>query len=587
MIQTKYWKIINTLCAILMLFSLVSLFSVKINESNEIIYCFHPVAGALFAIFLIILIVFHKKLAFFHNAFVFFKIDKDKLAEKSIIQKIIYLANKIVTPAFIVLYSVLLIFSFLSRTTVILVFLGSLLLLILQLLDRILCGEASESYRLFVVSAIVLCMMMTYTLPFFTGISWDDQIHFGNIYDMVQPFTERTSFAVYRFKDPGSFYSISDFIQNPRGLSEQLFHDSEIEVLAGKTRPGITSFSAYLGPVLSMAILAALGADMFKISVICRLTIGILFALIVGKAIKKLKSGGYIFSVICLLPTVLFLSSSFSYDSWVIAMFAYVSAWLISEFQQPEKKISIHECVVLFCAVFLGSTTKAIYFFLLIPFLFLSKTKFQSEKQKKGLKWVAISTMILIAILIMLPMFVNKTGFSDMRGGDGVNSSEQIRFILTHPIKYTGILFGFFADYLSLNFATQSINFYAYLGSGLPLFGGFAILLLIYAIFTEHRESHLHEPVGKVRLGSIFVCLIQIVLVATSLYISFTPVGYETVNGCAYRYMFPILPMLLYMLSPTRIVCTVSDRLQKGIVFIGIALVSLASYFSVYICHFF
>ena len=37
------------------------------------------------------------------------------------------------------------------------------------------------------------------------------------------------------------------------------------------------------------------------------------------------------------------------------------------------------------------------------------------------------------------------------------------------------------------------------------------------------------------------MCLFSLVLVATALYVSFTPVGLATVNGCQTRYVIPVL----------------------------------------------
>ena len=55
--------------------------------------------------------------------------------------------------------------------------------------------------------------------------------------------------------------------------------------------------------------------------------------------------------------------------------------------------------------------------------------------------------------------------------------------------------------------------------------------------------------------------LFTVILVATALYVSFTPVGLGTVNGCQSRYLLPLLvPCLSFILNQSRLVFGDSKR---------------------------
>ena len=62
-------------------------------------------------------------------------------------------------------------------------------------------------------------------------------------------------------------------------------------------------------------------------------------------------------------------------------------------------------------------------------------------------------------------------------------------------------------------------------------------------------------------LWASFVFLFTVILVATALYVSFTPVGLGTVNGCQSRYLLPLLvPCLSFILNQSRLVFGDSKR---------------------------
>ena len=194
----------------------------------------------------------------------------------------------------------------------------------------------------------------------------------------------------------------------------------------------------------------------------------------------------------------------------------------------------------------LGLGPKAIYFPLFALLLLLPKSKFSSVQQYRKYLVIVSVAAVLVLMSFVIPMLFDSVP-SDTRGGSTVSGSDQIFYILSHPLTYTKILLSFLWEYVS---SFTCITDFAYLGT---VSGSFSLLLLGAVVFTDKSDLDRYTSTGKVRLvtmGSVFVTLC---LVATSLYITFTPVGYSTINGCQQRYMMPLLFPLFYVLGSVRI----------------------------------
>jgi uncharacterized membrane protein len=130
---------------------------------------------------------------------------------------------------------------------------------------------------------------------------------------------------------------------------------------------------------------------------------------------------------------------------------------------------------------------------------------------------------------------------------------------------------------------SSHITMFAWLGMGNEIYALIAILTLFFCAFTDHSELDRFRGAWKIRTVGLLVGIAQIVLVITSMYVSFTPVGLDWVNGCQYRYIFPVFPLMLYCLAPTAIENKMSARTKYALVFGLMAFSAIAAYYDVYI----
>lgn len=89
-------------------------------------------------------------------------------------------------------------------------------------------------------------------------------------------------------------------------------------------------------------------------------------------------------------------------------------------------------------------------------------------------------------------------------------------------------------------------------GTATPILGTLFILLLIGTALTDRKSTSSYDVSGSplYRLLALFTVFAAACFVTTALYIGFTPVGHDTVNGCQFRYFLPLFPLLLYFVAP-------------------------------------
>lgn len=265
-------------------------------------------------------------------------------------------------------------------------------------------------------------------------------------------------------------------------------------------------------------------------------------------AIKKIKSGKMILSAICLLPTNLYLATNYSYDWCVTSLTVLGTAYFVSELQEPDKPITVKDTIIMSLAFAVGALPKLVYVVLMGMMLFMRKN-WQTKKDRKRYYLILGTVMVLLVILFALRSMVSITGDGDTRGG-AVNPSMQLAGILENPFGYAKILFGFLSKYLAFGTSKEYISNFAYLGIG-DYWIVFAILLILVAL-TDASDSVSFKIPLYMRGLAVLLFVGMAALIASALYISYTPVGAETVNGCQPRYIIPMLAPLLLLVTGQR-----------------------------------
>jgi uncharacterized membrane protein len=419
---------------------------------------------------------------------------------------------------------------------------------------------SAKPERLFLCVLMISGITYTCAMPASVGITWDDQIHYERIVSLAD-FADNTSYKaeldVYNTIADRTLMDKKLNREDNAAFSEKLNRsykaDETVDLLADY---GIYSI-AYI-PYAAGIILGRALSMPFTWQLLLGKIVNLLFyGMVVSLAMKKLKSGKLLMAVIALFPTMILLTANYSYDSWVLCFAIYGFASFFGMLQNKNEKVNKFEITMMLLAFILGCLPKAIYFIMMLPLFFLPKNRFSDSKKYHKYLILVLCSGLLLAGSFVLPMLVNGAGSGDARGGADVNSTEQIKFILSNPIGYIAILMNFMKDYLNLNQVNGYVQSFAYLGDG--IFKSSSLLVVGFvALLDKDGNNHTNK---LIRFSSLIGCFMALCLAATALYISFTPVGENTIAGCQVRYIVPVLFPILYMITPDSIV----NNLKKNL----------------------
>jgi uncharacterized membrane protein len=409
----------------------------------------------------------------------------------------------------------------------------------------------------FLAVALICGSLLSFSEPK-AYVNWDEQIHYKNSEKIASNFVMNMEFRPNKIQSSYS-YSEQDSINKTVDSQYKKPKTKSSGMGIGYDKIGYipSALAIFFGNILQLPA--------HIIFIFARWINLIVYSIVVFFAIRKLKTGKMILSVIALFPTAIFLAANYNYDSWITAFTMLGLAYLFSQLQESQKKITNREIVIMLGAFVIGLGPKAIYFPLMFLLYFIGKSKFDSLKKYKKYLLATTLSILFVAGSFFLPFLVGGMNHSDNRGGEGVNSAKQIQFMLSDPLSYMGILLNFMKDYTNPLNAGGFITFYAYLG----MMKGFFLVLgtLLLVTLTDKNEFDKKTSKWSLRLSIIVIYFAITALISTALYVVFTPVGSLTINGVQPRYLIPLVFPLLFVIGSSRIKNPLGRGAYNAIIF--------------------
>lgn len=351
--------------------------------------------------------------------------------------------------------------------------------------------------------------------------------------------------------------------------------DDEGEIIIGRLKDAFKHLSSIPASIV-YGLLSFLGVSFALKFVLAKMVYAVMYSLILYFGMMKLRSGKLLYAVISLYPTAVFLAANYSYDFWVNAWTMYAVACVVGQLQTPETHVQPKDMLRILGAFLIGFGPKAIYFPLIALVFLLPKAKFSSVKMMRCFRALACLAMVLLVLSFLLPLIIVSADVaSDARGGGDVSATGQIAFILAHPLHYLKICFLYMLDYLSILNIKTYITWLGFLGQPAKAYWiVFVIITLFLAVTDTAHDSKLMDR-WPTRVYVLCLVLGTLVLAMTALYVSFTPVGLDTVKGFQGRYFLPFLFLLLVFMGTKRFAWPPSPK-QQTIVGIAVLFIVLA-----------
>lgn len=319
--------------------------------------------------------------------------------------------------------------------------------------------------------------------------------------------------------------------------------------------PTTYSRALYIFPAIGIFLAKTIGGTVADIFIAGRIFNLIFYIILMSIAIKIIPLKKSVLTAIGLLPMVVLQAASYSVDTTCVAVVALFMAYVFKMYKIDE--IKLKNWVILGLLFLLMLTGKSMAYIAVGALIFILPLRKIIKEQNKKVKIGLLISVLLIILASIGVLFYFKNNvdntYSDTRGGTEVNAPEQIKYIVKNPLKIVKLELNYMNSSL-LNFGWltalhQNAFFTEKYGPGT-----FLIIILLLSYISILDDSYSFNKKEK----TIFVTTFFAVYIMTNivLYISFTPLGYETINGYQARYLFPILPLLLVCISNKNIKIT-------------------------------
>ena len=429
----------------------------------------------------------------------------------------------------------------------------------------------------FVVISSILGAITILAQPSATFYSFDDQIHFQKVVDItggdLHYSTGEYHLTEANVANSAGHYSVNSIEEQT--AQNDLFNSgpSQLTKHVANTVPTYDKFS-YLPMAIGYHLAKLVGLPFYICFIIGKFFNLLSFTLLIGYAIKTIKIGKRLLLVIALFPTNIFLASQYSYDPAVFSGITIFIAHLVNLFIDHKSKFDFRTLVIMLLSLSYACFTKAIYAPLLLLTLFIPQTKFKDKKQSLQIKTGLFAITLLLLFTFILPALSGEMN-SDLRGGN-TSVGGQLSLVLSHPFDYSKILADTALGQLGFKlFNPLAIGNFAYTENPIiNISSNFFYIFLFILFFVFITDNHDNILSKKQRTLMLCINAVIVIFIWTALYLSYTPVGENTIFGVQDRYFLPLLFPILLCLQPKSIENHINPRLYNASIAIIPALIT-------------
>ena len=434
---------------------------------------------------------------------------------------------------------------------------------------------------------LIIVLAATFAFSFsisVRAIGWDTGVHYRNMMCFASLAGEvdvTASDDEMMAASPLEYAGDTELIElNERTDDLDVRDDAPVRSFgAPKTPMWYVTGAEYIPYALVERICNFLHVPFTCVLVMLNMTGALFYSLVTYFGMKKLRWGKMPYAVIALLPTSVFLASTLGYSYWLFSLLLYGLASLVGILQgkQTADAVALAKMLV---ALLVGMLPRVVYFPLLFLCLLIPTQRFATRRLALVYRVTLVGSAMVAFGVWLVPKLVAGTLGGDLRGGDEVDASKQLVYVLTHPLEFASTLGGFLSPplrmeggaadvegvnmvsgYLSAEASPGLFTNYGYLPRAHWAFTAIIWALLIITTLTNKPRTEGYGPLPGV--VSLVLCAGILVMIVTAMYLDFTPVGLPEVHGVQRRYVIPLLYPLLAFVGPR--VLGLDGRLrQKG-----------------------
>ena len=256
-------------------------------------------------------------------------------------------------------------------------------------------------------------------------------------------------------------------------------------------------------------------------------------------SIKLIPRGKLIVFAIAAMPMFLHQQISLSADVMTNTLAVFAVSYAL--FLREKKEIAAKHLICLFASLALLTTCKIVYILFACLVFLIPNGRFSS---RKAAVWYKAGTVAAILMLNGFWLWYSSRYYAAFQ--EGVDITSQIKFVLSRPLSYIGVLIRtlfwydpYYKEGLSAFYMESMAGRYLEWADVQTPFIGYAsaLILLVSSVLVSGRN----KGARSVKWVMAFLSFGTAVAVFSALYAQWTPVAAKVVSGVQGRYFIPIL----------------------------------------------
>ena len=374
----------------------------------------------------------------------------------------------------------------------------------------------------------------------------DEQAHISRAYEISEGvlISRKDSKAVV----PRDFITklkpnIESYDQLFENMATKTDYNDRIEVVdSAASNP----FILYPFSAIGFLIARVFGMNFVVGCILAKLMNFAVFCIVAYYSLKIIPFGKYVLTAIIFMPMVLHQATSISADSVINNLVILFVSFLLYLYFKESKIYNKDSAllILLSCAI---SISKYVY----TPIIFIGAILIWSKKMQKKQKVITLTLMFVLPIILCISYYLinssNESAFTEYLTENNVNSGEQISNIVSKPMNYVGTIINTLKAN-STTYVNQMIGgVLGWLCIYVPKYViGVYALLLLASCFVENNKYAFST---KQKIGVFAISGFIILLILTALYVTWTGVGNDLIEGVQGRYFIPIVLIALLALG--------------------------------------
>ena len=274
----------------------------------------------------------------------------------------------------------------------------------------------------------------------------------------------------------------------------------------------------------------------------------VFFVLIFYLSIKYTPIKKISLYLIAFLPMTLQEAASLAADPIIISCSALlISICLNIKYREENNFITLKEIILIYLLMLFIAGSKIIYLPICFIILIIPKEKFKNNKL------FVIAPILIISILINIVWMGISLSYSNGKYIDTINEKEQVHFILNNMFGYFFIFINTIIKYYKFYITSIIGQNLSWFNIHIPNIAYYIFLLSTILLFLFDNNIKSKEISVKIKCIIFIIISLTIGLMFSALYVSWTPVGDNIIEGVQGRYFLPILFYIFIFFSNNKL----------------------------------